>query len=206
MKILYLGTQSIMCQGIFHILTMRFPDDEVSLFPIDELRTTTLKQPSDIIIMNCESIEHHPDLLAPVRGLSGVKTPVLGLSTHGQLFHHLYRELPAFRGLIDQESSVEFFIAAIRIVAAGGYCYSWNVLEAGSEMSEEMYEKAGLTRREREILKLCQSGESNKAISIRLSRSEKTISAHKSNILRKLGMKGSQLIHGAQPLSAGAGK
>lgn len=206
MKILYLGTQSIMCQGIFHILTMRFPDDEVSLFPIDEIRTMAPKQQSDIIIMNCESIEQRPDLLAPVRGLSGMKTPVLGLSTNSHLFHHLYRELPAFRGLIDQESSVEFFISAIRIVAAGGFCYSWNVLESGSDINEEMYEKAGLTRREREILKLCQSGESNKAISIRLSRSEKTISAHKSNILRKLGMKSSQLIHGAQPLNAHADK
>ncbi|MBA2814160.1 helix-turn-helix domain-containing protein [Candidatus Pantoea persica] len=151
--------------------------------------------------MNCESIEQRPDLLATERELSGMKTPVLGLSTNSHLFHHLYRELPAFRGLIDQESSVEFFISAIRIVAAGGFCYSWDVLESDSNTNEEMYEKAGLTRREREILKLCQSGESNKAISIRLYRSEKNISAHKFNILSKLGMKSSQLIHSAQPIN-----
>ena len=193
MNILYLANESIMCQGVFHVLNIRFPDDEVLLFPISEVRQALLKKRYDIILIDCESIEQQPDLHEPIRPLSGVDTPILGLSANNALYNRLRIELPSFRGLINQVSNVEFFVSAITIVAAGGYCCSWDVFESDKEVYEEMYQKAGLTRREREILKLCQSGESNKAISLRLSRSEKTISAHKSNILRKLGIKGWQL-------------
>jgi len=195
-----------MCQGIFHLLTLHFPDDDVSLLTIGDLHSAASAARYDVVVLNCESIEHASANLFPVRALSEMKAPVLGIATSCVLFNRLSHELPMLRGIIDQQSNIEFLVSAIRVIVAGGYCYSWNILASDSDCEEERFAKAGLTRREREILKLCQSGESNKAISLRLSRSEKTISAHKSNILRKLGINSEQLNHGSPSLHINAGK
>ncbi len=44
-----------------------------------------------------------------------------------------------------------------------------------------------LTRREREILRLVVSGQTNKQIAARLSRSERTIEYHRNRLMRKVG-------------------
>lgn len=143
MNILYLANESIKCQGVFHVLNIRFPDDEVLLFPMNEVRQALLKKCYDIILIDCESIEQHLALSESLRPLSEVDTPILGLSANNALFNRLRIELPGFRGMINQVSNVDFFVSAITIVADGGYCSSWDVFESDKEVYEEMYEKAG---------------------------------------------------------------
>jgi DNA-binding NarL/FixJ family response regulator len=66
----------------------------------------------------------------------------------------------------------------------------------------------GVTGREREILSMIASGQSNKRIAIVLNRSVKTVEKHRANLMRKLGLHNvadvtrfalqSGLLHGEQ--------
>ncbi len=122
-----------------------------------------------------------------------ISFPVLLLVEDDQPWQKFLEQLDNVHGVIERESEVGFFLNAINIVRDGGYCYSWDIHSlknnGAAMLNDEYYAAAGLTRRETEILKMYLDGSTNKEISIRLSRSEKTISAHKSNILRKLGVK-----------------
>ncbi|MBV4414053.1 response regulator transcription factor [Enterobacteriaceae bacterium YMB-R22] len=195
MNILYLCVGSLSSNGIFYMLKTCFPNDEITLANIQDNTTELLKNKFDIIILDCESIVTYINTLIGM--FSASDTPVLALAVDKSLLRKLHNELPGLHGMINRNGNTDFLIKAISVIAEGGYCYSWNIFDYSNVscngLSEDMYEKAGLTRREREILQFCLAGETNKSISLRLSRSEKTISAHKSNILRKLGMKGWQL-------------
>lgn len=198
MKMLYLSVGNLSCKGIFYMLEMCFPQDEVKFADVQEANDSFLNDKYDIVILDCEAIDTHLDLIINV--FTSIDTPVMALAVENSLLRRLHNELPGLRGMVNRNGNADFLIKAINVIADGGYCYSWNVFDYNSitynGLSEDMYEKAGLTRREREILQFCLAGETNKSISLRLSRSEKTISAHKSNILRKLGVKGWQLKAG----------
>lgn len=195
MKMLYLGVGNLSSNGIFYMLEMCFPQDQLTLANIQDAPSDLLKNKYDIVILDCEAIEPFLDTLTGE--LSSLDSPIMALAVDKNLLRRLHNEMPGLRGMVNRNGKADFLIKAIGVIADGGYCYSWNVFDyngiACGGLSEDMYEKAGLTRREREILQFCLAGETNKSISLRLSRSEKTISAHKSNILRKLGMKGWQL-------------
>lgn len=195
MKLLYLGADNISCCGIYYILEKSFPHDSIFSSPIKSLHNALEKEQYDLIVLDCETASQHTELLN--RGLSNVNTPILALVVELKQIKWLQSRFPSIHGMIDRDSNLERFTNAINLILDGCYCYSWNVLNIfqaqENELNDEVFEKAGLTRREREILDLCLAGQSNKAISAQLSRSEKTISAHKSNLLRKLGMKGWQL-------------
>ncbi len=192
MKILYLGDKNLSSLGIFHILKGHFMEATAHFKCLAEFRSSLHIDEYDIVIFDCKNMDHEMDeVLRCLAQLNDV--PVLVLAKNSDLLHRPHSELPMIRGVIDRDGGVESFLAAINMVMSGAYCYSWDIfsLQTTNEMqlNEEHYAKAGLTRREREILQLYLTGATNKAISIRLFRSEKTISAHKSNILRKLGLK-----------------
>lgn len=195
MKMLYLGVGNLSSNGIFYMLEMCFPADEITLANIQGDGSEVLKNKYDIVVLDCEAIDPFLDTITGE--LSSIDAPIMALAVDKSHLRRLHNDLPGLRGMVNRNGNADFLIKAIGVIADGGYCYSWNVFDYNSlscsTLSEDMYEKAGLTRREREILQFCLAGETNKSISLRLSRSEKTISAHKSNILRKLGMKGWQL-------------
>lgn len=195
MKLLYLGADNISCCGIYYILEKSFPQDNIVSSPIKNLQSALAKEQYDIIVLDCETASQHTELLN--RELSHTSIPILALVVEFKQIKWLQSRFPSIRGMIDRDSNLERFTNTINLIIDGCFCYTWNVLNIfntqENELNDELFDKAGLTRREREILDLCLAGQSNKAISVQLSRSEKTISAHKSNLLRKLGMKGWQL-------------
>ena len=195
MKLLYLGADNIICCGIYYVLEKSFPQDSIFSSPIKNLHTALDKEHYDIIVLDCETANQNTELLN--RELSNTSIPILALVVEFKQIKWLQSRFPSIHGMIDRDSNLERFTKAINLILDGCYCYSWNVINIfntqENELNDEVFDKAGLTRREREILDLCLAGQSNKAISVQLSRSEKTISAHKSNLLRKLGMKGWQL-------------
>lgn len=94
--------------------------------------------------------------------------------------------------VLKQSSSVEL-LHAIRSVAAGGKYLDPAV--AGKVMgsyiakpSPDPLQHESLTDREGEVLRLISLGHSNKDIAQQLGLSVKTIEAHKSNAMKKLGM------------------
>ncbi|KFB98038.1 hypothetical protein GTGU_04566 [Trabulsiella guamensis ATCC 49490] len=193
MKALYLGEKNLGSLGIISIIEASYQMASVTLKSIENfLEEGTEPQQYSIAIIDGKTLHTCPAYqLKQISQL--LNCPVLFLVEEEQPWQKYLEQIDHVHGVIKRESDIDFFINTINIIRNGGYCYSWDVhsiMNNGSAMlNDEYYASAGLTRREIEILKMCLDGATNKAISIRLSRSEKTISAHKSNILRKLGVK-----------------
>jgi two-component system response regulator FimZ (fimbrial Z protein) len=192
MKVLYLGEKNIGSLGIIRIIETSYPESSIILKSVEECSNSTLSESYDICIIDGEEIElQSVDNIKKLLSMPDV--PILVLAKKEQPLHKFFNYLSNIRGVIEYESGVDFFLNTIRMVLAGGYCYSWDIYNMKNDslelFNEEYFESVGLTRREMEILKMYLDGATNKEISIKLSRSQKTISAHKSNILRKMGTK-----------------
>src|SRR5262245_51443595 len=99
-------------------------------------------------------------------------------------------------GYVLKQSAPSELIQAIRVAAAGGQ-YLDSSLTArvtagflGREGKRVAKAGATITERESEVIRLIASGYSNKEIAARLDLSVKTVEAHKSNAMRKLGLGG----------------
>lgn len=194
MKALYLGEKNLGNLGIVSIIESRLEATTVTLKSIDMFleEEDPPEQHYSIIIIDGKALLTNSSQLL-TRLSQQMKCPVLLLVEEEQPWQKYLDQIDHVHGVIKRESDVDFFINTINIICNGGYCYSWDVHSTKNKgaaiFNDEYYASVGLTRREKEVLEMCLDGATNKAISIRLSRSEKTISAHKSNILRKLGVK-----------------
>lgn len=192
MNFLYLGEKCIGSVGIIHIIEVNYPESSIILKDLEERTSKILSEYYDICIVDGRKVD--AQLVEKFKKLMLMSNvPILVLANKEYSLHKFLNNLSNVRGIIEYESDVEFFLNSINIVLSGGYCYSWDIYNLRNEnsalLNEEYFESVGLTRREIEILKLYLDGATNKEISIKLSRSQKTISAHKSNILRKIGTK-----------------
>jgi len=97
-------------------------------------------------------------------------------------------------GYVLKQSSSEELLRAIRAVGSGkSYLdpvITANVTDeyARRPLKQDLRAQSSLTEREAEVLRLIAAGYSNKEIAARLDLSVKTIEAHKSNSLKKLGL------------------
>jgi DNA-binding NarL/FixJ family response regulator len=102
-------------------------------------------------------------------------------------------------GYMTKESSIDELIMAIRKIVSGKKYVSSTMAERLAWHLESNFEKAlheTLSDREYEVMCMIASGKIVKDISEELSLSTKTISTHRSHILKKMEMKNnSQLIH-----------
>ncbi|HMY28906.1 MAG TPA: response regulator transcription factor [Agitococcus sp.] len=97
------------------------------------------------------------------------------------------------KGYLLKNSNVDYLVNAIRLVAQGGTAIQpemTSTLVAGLRQNkkEETEEKEQLTLREKEVLKLVSSGQSNKEIARKLDIGESTVKFHIQSILRKLNL------------------
>ena len=115
----------------------------------------------------------------------GDAVPVLLRDLEGPARDHVDRLFPSLR--------------ANTVTPAGGASPSTDALTASAE--PERATAAGLSLREREVLKLVAAGLSNKEIAARLFISERTVKYHTTNIYTKLDVKGrTQALHRARIL------
>jgi two-component system, NarL family, response regulator NreC len=98
-------------------------------------------------------------------------------------------------GYVLKDEPASQLVYAIRTVSRGGRYLSpsaaesviaWTLTVGGANKARTRYES--LTPREREILKLLADGRSAKDVAAALSISIKTVDAHKTNLMRKLGV------------------
>lgn len=97
------------------------------------------------------------------------------------------------KGYLLKNSNVDYLVNAIRLIAQGGTAIQpemTSTLVAGLRQNkkEETEEKEQLTLREKEVLKLVSSGQSNKEIARKLDIGESTVKFHIQSILRKLNL------------------
>ena len=118
-------------------------------------------------------------------------TPILILSIHSEK-QYIVRALKAgVSGYLTKSSAGRELVEAIRIVLQGDKYITSSMAKVLAEyvsgdVSEAPHEI--LTDREFEVMCLIASGIRLKTIAQRLSLSEKTISAHRANILKKMNM------------------
>ncbi|MFW0766439.1 LuxR C-terminal-related transcriptional regulator [Trabulsiella odontotermitis] len=192
MKALYLGEKNLGSLGIISIIESNYKMSSVILKNIDKFIEENSTDYYSIGIIDGRAL--HTSSFCNLKRLSQlISYPVLLLVEENQPWKKYLEQIHHVHGVIKRECEIGFFLNSINVIQDGGYCYSWSVHTLKNDISEvyneEYYASAGLTRREMQILKMCLEGATNKEISVKLSRSEKTISAHKSNILRKLGIK-----------------
>jgi DNA-binding NarL/FixJ family response regulator len=151
-------------------------------------------------------LRHRPDVsvvdvrLPPTQTDEGLKAaiaaraqipglPVLVLSQHVEPLYA--RELLTDRTggvgylLKERVSDVEQFVHTVHQVAAGGTVFDPEVV---AQLLARRQPLAGLTVREREVLRHIAEGRSNAAIAAQLFITEKVVSKHINNIFAKLGM------------------
>ena len=90
--------------------------------------------------------------------------------------------------LKDRVMDVESFTDAVRRIGDGGSVVDPEVVDALLRRAREPSPLESLTDREREVLGLMAEGRSNQAIGDRLHLSSKTVEAHVTAILSKLGL------------------
>lgn len=95
----------------------------------------------------------------------------------------------AAHGIVTKGVPLHELREAIERVASGGVYYCSRASELLREGREQPLASSTLTMREREILQRVASGASSKAIAAELGLSEKTVSNHRANIMRKVGVR-----------------
>jgi DNA-binding NarL/FixJ family response regulator len=96
------------------------------------------------------------------------------------------------RGIITKDAAPELFVKCVRAVAAGELWLPRSVLaqvvNALSESAWPAMTPARLTQREREVIELVATGESNRNIARLLSITEDTVKHHLTNVFDKTGV------------------
>ena len=130
-------------------------------------------------------------------------TKVIILSIHDDEHYVMHALKTGAQGYLLKEMDSDSLVEAIRVVSGGGsYLHpkvTHNLVEEYRKLAHENdhiehgYLNAQplhlLTKRECEVLQLLAEGKSNRAISLALEISEKTVKNHVSNVLQKLNVK-----------------
>jgi DNA-binding NarL/FixJ family response regulator len=138
------------------------------------------------------------DLLATIRR-EKPELPVLILTVHPEEQYAVRAIRAGAAGFLTKESAPERLIEAVRKVAAGGRFVSPELAETlasvlAGQSTGEPHER--LSDREFEIFKLLASGRTVSQIAQELALSVKTISTHRTRILKKMNMRtNAELTH-----------
>ncbi|MGD0527230.1 MAG: response regulator transcription factor [Polyangiaceae bacterium] len=125
--------------------------------------------------------------------------PVLILTVHSEDQYAVRAIKAGAAGFLTKESAPEKLIEAVRKVASGGRYVSAELAEnlasfLAGESPGAPHER--LSDREFEILKMLASGKTVSEVARELSLSVKTVSTHRTRILKKMGMKtNAELTH-----------
>lgn len=138
------------------------------------------------------------DILKQIK-CSDPNLPVLMLSMHPEEQYAVRSLRAGAAGYLTKESAPDELVAAVRKVASGGKYITTTLAERlafqiESARQESIHET--LSDREYQVMCMIASGKTVSQIAVILNLSVKTISTHRSRILRKMGMENNaQLIH-----------
>jgi two-component system, NarL family, response regulator NreC len=167
------------------------------------MRVTILKSPCRL------QSNPPPDMLVTdisLPGLSGIdltknvtaqfpEMPVLVLSMHDELVHGERAFRAGAKGYLTKQEATEKVVYAIRRILSGEDYLSERMQSLllkqvrGKSKPTSISVLSSLTDREYEIFRLIGMGMSSSEIATKLSRSVKTIEAHRANLKQKLGLR-----------------
>jgi two-component system response regulator NreC len=143
----------------------------------------------DIGLPGCSGL----DAIAPLREASP-KSRILILSTHDDQAYLRLALAAGAAGYVAKQASAAELTQAIRTVAAGRSYV--NVTLAGSQALQDVLENRraptspidALSKRERQVLAMIASGQTNQATADELSLSVKTVETYRRRLMEKLGV------------------
>jgi len=116
----------------------------------------------------------------------GVKILALSMSGQGDLVNEMIEDAD-ISGYVLKNIGKQELITALEKIASGGYYFSEEVISELQKTStrKKEKEKAHLTHREIEVIRLIEKEYNNKQIAEELFISERTVETHRKNIFRK---------------------
>lgn len=127
-----------------------------------------------------------PDMLVTLARRKQPALPILFFSNQAHGLNLSLAYMLAVNGYLEKTSDAATIVAAIRTVLAGMQCFPHqHSYPVNSDATLQQ-----LSPKELVVLQLLRQGVRNKDIARRMCLSPKTVSAHKHNLLRKLGLTG----------------
>lgn len=196
-KIMLVDDHSIVLHGLTQLINA-----------CDDLEVTLQAESAEAAMAILQS-NALPDLLVTdisLPGLSGIdltknvtaqfpEMPVLVLSMHDELVHGERAFRAGAKGYLTKQEATEKVVYAIRRILSGEDYLSERMQSLllkqvrGKAKSTSISVLSSLTDREYEIFRLIGMGMSSSEIAAKLSRSVKTIEAHRANLKQKLGLR-----------------
>jgi two-component system, NarL family, invasion response regulator UvrY len=199
-KILLADDHPVVRRGLRQILA-ETPDLLASgeASTVEEVLTSVREQRWDVVVLDVSLHGGNGiELIGEIRR-ARPETRVLILTVHPEDQYAVRAIRAGAAGFLNKESAPEKLTDAIRKIASGGRYVSPALAETlasvlAGEAGDEPHQR--LSDREFEILKLLASGKTVSEIAAQLSLSVKTVSTHRTRILRKMNMTtGAQLTH-----------
>jgi two-component system, NarL family, invasion response regulator UvrY len=191
-KVLVADDHAVVRRGLRQILT-ETPDILVGgeASTVHEVRQLVHDERWDVIVLDINMPGGSGlDLLAELRRLSpGLRVLILTVYPEEQYAVRAIRAGAA--GFLTKESAPEQLIAAVRKIASGGRYVSRELAEAlasivAGETQGLPHER--ITDREFEVFKMLAGGQTVSQVAQRLALSVKTVSTHRTRILKKMEM------------------
>jgi DNA-binding NarL/FixJ family response regulator len=202
MHILIVDDHPVVRQGIRHLLASELEGvtaDEATNIAA-ALRLAAERRPDVAVVDLSLGHESGLDLIERLRA-AGCDSPVLVLSVFDEALHAERAMRAGARGYVMKEAAPDLLVDAVRRAARGEIVLSAPMLSRlmSSLMRgtnrESRTGEAALSLREMQILQMTGEGLPTTEIATRLSRSIKTVEAHRTNIQRKLKLDSSlQLV------------
>ncbi|NGO67607.1 LuxR C-terminal-related transcriptional regulator [Streptomyces boncukensis] len=139
----------------------------------------------DVVLFDADRPERLMDAFVRLRAACGSRFLVLSSHDHPALLQELLAM--GVSGYLAKTVTLLELVTAIRTVAVRDGCVVLSVSRASIERLGRAEDDAGLSRREKEILRRISDGLSNGQIARRLSISEGTVKRHVHSIFIKLG-------------------
>jgi two-component system, NarL family, invasion response regulator UvrY len=164
-----------------------------------DVRRLIREQRWDVVVLDISLPEGNGlELTAEIRR-ERPETPVLILTVHSEQQYAIRAIKAGAAGFLTKESAPEKLIDAVRKIAGGGRYVSPELAEAlASALAGDApgHPHALLSDREFEILKLLASGKTVSQVAQDLALSVKTVSTHRTRLLKKMHMKtNAELTH-----------
>jgi two-component system, NarL family, response regulator NreC len=196
-KIMLVDDHSIVLHGLTQLINA-----------CDDLEVTLQAESAEAAMATLQS-NPPPDMLVTdisLPGLSGIdltknvtaqfpEMPVLVLSMHDELVHGERAFRAGAKGYLTKQEATEKVVYAIRRILSGEDYLSERMQSLllkqvrGKSKPTSISVLSSLTDREYEIFRLIGMGMSSSEIATKLSRSVKTIEAHRANLKQKLGLR-----------------
>jgi DNA-binding NarL/FixJ family response regulator len=162
-------------------------DFELNCVSVTEIQT---QQGFDVVLLSKQPGKNLMEMMAGLRA----RQPDLRviLTARGVDDHLILSALESgAKGCVDEAASADQLTRAIRIVLDGSVWAPRRVFAAFIEQASRvgrMSERQPITNRERDVLELLVAGRSNKEIAMPLGIEERTVKAHVSKLMRKVGV------------------